>query len=352
MSALLVLLFVALPLGTAALEIATGLALLGALLTARRGLSGLSDLLVPALLVGVALQAASPGIDALGKVWPLALLIAVPLLVTPERRRLAVRAGLVSAALVGIGSLLTARSWPALGPFSHHLTLGYALIPPLAVALHRRSWLCAAGIGAGVIASASSGPLLAAALVVATLWWSPATALAGGAAVSLALISALSLQPALGERAVLWSAGARLAVEHPLGVGVPFQPAMIAAQDHLSPGFYFPYHAHDAALQAAVMAGLGVWIGLVWLLWSLWRRADTGGRAALVGVIIGGLTQDTLGDLEVIRALCAWVLITTQPDGGEAVSTRTVTRTAPKQTAPIQTAPIQTAPIQTERSPT
>ena len=67
------------------------------------------------------------------------------------------------------------------------------------------------------------------------------------------------------------------------------------------------------------MSGMAIWIGLVWLLWSLWQRTDTGGRAALVGVIVGGMTQDTLGDLEVIRALCAWTLIAVQPDGTGAV---------------------------------
>lgn len=317
---LLTLLFVALPLGTSALEITTGLALAGALWVGRERLPGMADLLIPVALIGVALQVASPGVAALGKLWPLALVVAVPILADTSHRERAVQVGLASAALVGVGSLLTAGSWPALGPFSHHLTLGYALIPPLAAAVHRRSWLCAAGIGAGILASASSGPVLSAGLVVATLWWSPGTALVGGAAVSLALISALSHQPALSERAVLWSAGALVAVEHPIGAGAEsVRSAMVAAQDHLSPGFYFPYHAHDAALQAAAMSGMAVWIGLVWLLWSLWQRADTGGRAALVGVLIGGMTQDTLGDLEVIRALCAWTLIAVQPDGIAAV---------------------------------
>lgn len=317
---LLLLLFAALPLGTSALEITTGLALAGALWTGRRQLSESGDLLIPVALIGIALQIASPGVAALGKLWPLALVLAVPILADTEHRERAVRLGLVSAALVGVGSMLTAGSWPALGPFSHHLTLGYALIPPFAVAVHRRSWRCAAGIGVGILASASSGPVLSAGLVVATLWWSPATALLGGAAVSLFLISALSHQPALAERAVLWSAGAAVAVEHPVGAGVTsVRAAMVAAQDHLSPGFYFPYHAHDSALQAAAMSGMAIWIGLVWLLWSLWQRTDTGGRAALVGVIVGGMTQDTLGDLEVIRALCAWTLIAVQPDGTGAV---------------------------------
>jgi hypothetical protein len=315
-AALLILLFAALPLGTSALEVTTGLALAGALWIGRGRLSESGDLLIPAALIGIALQVASPGVAALGKLWPLALVLAVPVLADTEHRERAVQCGLVSAALVGVGSVLTAVSWPALGPFSHHLTLGYALVPPLAVAVHRRSWVCAAGIGAGILASASSGPVLSAGLVIATLWWSPATALLGGAGVSLALISALSHQPALAERAVLWSAGAMVAVEHPVGAGVTsVRAAMVAAQDHLSPGFYFPYHAHDFALQAAAMSGMAIWIGLVWLLWSLWQRTDIGGRAALVGVLVGGMTQDTLGDLEVIRALCAWTLIAVQPGG-------------------------------------
>jgi len=322
---LLVLLMLVLPLGTSALEIGTGMALAGALLVVARQPQrwterSLSAVVLPALMIGAAMQAAEPGIPALGKLWPLALVLALPLLIDEEARERAIQAGLASAAVVGIGSLLLADGWPARGPFSHHLTLGYALIPPLAIALHRRAWLAAGGIAAGIVASASSGPLLSAALVAATLWWAPSTTLIGGLVLSLVLISALVHQPALVERAVLWTSGAAVATEGVLGVGPEsVRAAAAAAQDRISPGFYFPLHAHDAALQAASMAGVGVWAGWAWLLWSLWQRSGTGGRAALVGIVVGGMTQDTLGDLEVIRALCAWVLIDVQPDGGVVV---------------------------------
>lgn len=322
---LLVLLMLVLPLGTSALEIGTGLALAGALVVLARQPQrwtqrSLSAVVIPALMIGAALQAAAPGMMALGKLWPLALVLAVPLLADEDLREQAIRAGLFSAAAVGVGSLLLAGGWPARGPFSHHLTLGYALIPPLALALHRRAWLASAAIAAGVLASASSGPLLSAALVVATLWWAPSTMLAAGLVISLVLISALVHQPALVERAVLWTSGAAVATEGILGVGPEaVRSAAAAAQERISPGFYFPLHAHDAALQAASMAGIGVWAGWAWLLWSLWQRSGSGGRAALVGIVVGGLTQDTLGDLEVVRALCAWVLIDVQPAEGTVV---------------------------------
>ena len=314
---LLILLFAVLPMGTAAMEIATGLALAGALWL-RPDLSRFSHLLVPAALIALALQAASPGVAAAGLVWPRALLGAVPVLLGGADRERVIQVGLMSAAVVGVGSLLLG-SWPSQGPFSHHLTLGYALIPPLAMALHRRSWL-AVGIAAGVVASASSGPALSAAVVAVAVLWRPSVALVGGVVVSLVLMAVLVQTPELAERAVLWTSGAAMATEQAMGVGPEAARSVAAAtQDRLSPGFYFPHHAHDSALQVAGLAGMGVWVGWAWLLWSLWNTTGVGGRAALAGVLIGSMTQDTLGDLEVIRALCAWVLIEMQPDRGSAV---------------------------------
>ena len=38
-------------------------------------------------------------------------------------------------------------------------------------------------------------------------------------------------------------------------------------------------------------------------------------RLAIAALLVGGLTQDTLGDLEVIRALCFWALLSRPPQG-------------------------------------
>ena len=51
------------------------------------------------------------------------------------------------------------------------------------------------------------------------------------------------------------------------------------------------------------------WIAWAWLGVELWRRGGRSGRATLAALAVGGLTQDVLGDLEVIRVLSAWVLL-------------------------------------------
>ncbi|MBM4393523.1 MAG: hypothetical protein FJ090_20560, partial [Deltaproteobacteria bacterium] len=50
------------------------------------------------------------------------------------------------------------------------------------------------------------------------------------------------------------------------------------------------------------------------------RRAHPAAAAGLVGVLVGGFTQDTLGDLEVARAALAWIAVlgTSGQDRGQA----------------------------------
>ncbi len=322
------LLLVALPLGSAPLEIATGLVVavaLGVMVGARRGPErdlGGAVLLITAGMLAAAWGRAEPAGPALraalSPLWALILVMALPALPLAEAdRERCARVGLGVGALVGAGALGLALGmgpapWesPARGLFSHHLTLGYALLPPLCVALERRAWLAALGLGAGIAASWSSGPLLAVAVAVAGLALGPGRALAGGAVAALGLVYTLRADPALGERAILWTSGAALALREPLGTGAAgFREAVAPVQDALQAGYYFPLHAHDAALQRAAVAGFGAWIAWAWLLIALWRRTGAAGRAALAGLLVGGLTQDTLGDLEVVRALTAWLLI-------------------------------------------
>lgn len=319
----LILLMAALPLGSAPLELATGLVLIAAL--ARRlggGSAGEAELAGPLALVALVGLASALGQGGLGPsalraalepAWAAVLVIALPLLAPEEAaRERATRVGLAVAAAVGVASL--ALAWPlegpGRGPFSHHLTLGYALIPPLAVALERRAWAPALGITAGVLAAKSSGPALAAAVVAAGLLLGPGRALVGGALLAVGLVAALRADPALVERAVLWTSGAELALHRPLGTGeAGFRAAVAPVQEALAPSFHFPLHAHDAALQRAATGGFAAWVAWGWLLLALWRRAGPGGRAGLAGLLVGGLTQDTLGDLEVLRAATAWALV-------------------------------------------
>ena len=324
----LALLLLCLPLGTAPLEIATALAcLVAAFFGAGRGW----PLLGPVLLVGLswALSALGHGPaaawEALGRTWPLVPALALPRLVEAGELRPG-RLGLLAAGGVGLsafGQCLVAGvpPWvgPVSGPFSHHLTLGYALLPALAWALAGRSWLLAGAIGLGLVAAGSSGPALAAAVVVLALIWRPGPALGVGVVVSLVIIAVLAGDPELYQRAVLWTGGATVMLEHPGGVGpVGFREAVAAAQQRLEPGFFVPNHAHDAALQLGALAGPGAWIAWVVLLGAVWQRSGRAGRAGMAGLLVGALTQDTLGDLEVIRAMLVWALLP-EPEAGYAV---------------------------------
>lgn len=313
------------------MEISAGLAVAAALLLGpRRGWGSAGALVGPLALVALCWAVAAVGhdraswVEAAGRTWPLILLIAVPPLaraVGPGALQRAATVGLGAAGLAALWALaqvarqlLTTGLWPwaspVAGPFSHHLTLGYALLPALAFAADQRRWGAVGLLLGGVAAAGSSGPALSAALIFAALRFGAGAALAGGTALALALIAALVHSPELHERAVLWTSGASLALDHPLGVGpLGYRAAVAPVQTALEKGFYFPAHAHDAALQVGALAGLGAWVAWAWLLLSLAAQSGRAGRAALVALLVGGLTQDTLGDLEVIRALCAWALL-------------------------------------------
>lgn len=311
----LALLLVGLGLGTFGTELTTGLALAFAVLVGeRRRLAELGGpVLVLALAFALSAPLGGPGawLEVLGRAWPLAPLLAVPCLARARDPRVEL-AGLVAACLPaawGVGQRLLGQDGS--GPWSHHLTLGYALIPPLAVATHRGRWPVAAVLLAGVGSTGGSGPLLAAGVVLlATRLLAPVLALGAGLALAMAAIGAGAWQGRadVAERAVLWASGALLGLGHPLGIGTGgFRDAAAAVQDDIAPGFHFPLHAHDSALQLGALVGLGGWIALLWLGVELWRRGDRAGRAALAALAVGSLTQDVLGDMEVARTAAAWL---------------------------------------------
>lgn len=321
--AALALLFLLLPLGTTPMEGATILMIAAAVLSpARRH----QPLLGPALAIGV-VWLLSAGSLAPAPVWAaglgawawVLLVLAPPALAgLSGRQRGAIESlGLAAAggagmwALVEVG-LAGSPPWvaPVDGPFSHHLTLGYALQPALARALWRRRWGAATAIGVGVACAGASGPLLSAAVLAAASLLRPTVALGAGACVAVGAVLLLAGDPELTERVVLWTAGAEVGLANPHGLGPSgVREATAHAQAALAPAFHFPLHAHDSALQAAAVAGWGAWAALGWALVALWQRTDTGGKAGIAAVAVGGLTQDTLGDLEVTRALCAWAIL-------------------------------------------
>lgn len=322
LDAALVALLLGLCLGTFATELTTGLALAAALLWGRR--SELAPWWPPLLLLAAALAvAAAPGPladwrEVVGRVWPFAPLLAVPALLAehrPDTRARLADIGLWAAGLLGLAGAVQAAltQAAATGPFSHHLTLGYALVPPLAVAAARRRWLPLLGCGIGVLASGASGPLLAAAVALAAATRiPPGLSLAAGVGAALAVMRGLQQGAApdgdLAQRVLLWRTGARVAEAAPWGTGpTGFREAASVAQHALQPGFHFPLHAHDSVLQLAAVAGMGAWIALAVLVATLWRRTDRAGRAVLAGLAVGALTQDVLGDLEVVRAAAVWL---------------------------------------------
>jgi len=215
------------------------------------------------------------------------------------------------------GVIQASQGGPALakGTFSHHLTLGYALVPPFAIVMHQELglgawWRRGAVIllAGGIVASGGQGPLLALVLVLLAHWMRPVAALAIGVVANL--IGVVVLPSALVEqRAVLWTSGADVLALPGVGVGQSdFRTALATAEQSVQPGFYFPLHAHDSLLQIGLTIGLGAWIAWAALLLLMWERTGRAGRVAIAAVVVGGLTQDTLGDLEVIRALTAWVI--------------------------------------------
>lgn len=257
--------------------------------------------------------------EALGHVWPIAALLAVPLLrAVHDDTGPTVRAGLVTAAGLGAWAAVEGLFREAHGPFSHHLTLAYALLPPLGVALHRRSAL-ALPIALGVLGARSTGALVGLGVTAALGLWAardaargrlrppalraPAAALAGMALTAATLPWADPTE--LHERAVLWTGGLRIGLRAPVGPG-GYPAASTPAYDALERGFYFPNHAHDSATQLLAVLGPAGWLCGLMLVGALFEAFGAGAAAGLAGVCVGAFTQDTFGDLEVIRAVTVW----------------------------------------------
>jgi hypothetical protein len=111
---------------------------------------------------------------------------------------------------------------------------------------------------------------------------------------------------------VLWTGGLA-SLGTPTGPG-GYAAASALAYDRLEPGFWFPNHAHDSAIQLlAVLGPAGlcaqIWLGAVALRVPRDAPLAVGAAAGLVGVAVGALTQDTLGDLEVARAAWVWIAL-------------------------------------------
>lgn len=261
--------------------------------------------------------------EGIGHVWPLAALLVIPMLrgVSGVDAEPSIRAGLWCAAGLGVWGAVEGTMREAHGPFSHHLTLAYALLPPLGVALQRRSAL-ALPMVLGVLGSRSSGALVALGVTgvlgvwagfdgargrSGSRWRGPAGALTGMALTAIGLPFADPTE--VHSRAVLWTGGLRVAQEGLTGPGgYPAASALI--YDELEPGFWFPNHAHDSATQVYAVLGPAGWLCALMLVAACFEGFGIGAAAGLAGVCVGSLTQDNFGDLEVLRAITVWGALT------------------------------------------
>jgi hypothetical protein len=300
-----------LPLSTAAHEIAMALALAWALRSRSRAAWWAMPWAGAALAVAVTWilgSMASANLrEGLGHAWVLAPLVALP----------ALGKGRWTETL-GLGAACIAASWSTWqglrggeghAGLSHHLTLAYALLPALGVAVARRAHAAAAILVAGVLATRSQGAVVAMAVTwAAARWGRPGTWTTAGVLVAIGG-AALWADPAeMRQRAVLWTGALALLPDRGVGAGA-YPDASMLPYDALERGAWFPNHAHDSAIQLLAVLGPAGLLASTWLVVSLLRHGERGAAAGLAGLCVGALSQDTFGDLEVARAGLAWIAI-------------------------------------------
>jgi O-antigen ligase len=235
-----------------------------------------------------------------------------------------------------------AAGFASIGFFRNYLTFAHVLLVPFAFAL--------AGVGGGL---ARAGlPLMAAALVFSTArgaWLAAGIMVAAGAAtirrgrlavlvvpvaVGLAWVASPGLRaqvessfskPANAARLAIWRANLDIVRDHPV-LGLGFGRYRNAARPYYArhPAADRRSHAHNNFLQIAAEAGLAGLAAFTLVFATVLRfglealaRARApgtravalGGCLAVVGFLVGGLTQYTLGDSEVATAMWAAVAV-------------------------------------------
>lgn len=319
---------VALPLGTTAQEVLTGLALVTALFeVARRpALAAPGPLAAPVLLWVLAAWAQTLHPDgsahlALARTWVATAAWSVPVLARAAGPGPWLLAGSGSASLItvlvvlqgaaGLGAPPGGLGFEGRGLYSHHLTLAYAWVPLCCLAWFAGWRRTAAWLAGGVLATGSAGAALGLALGGLAGQVAKARGRQAGQVAALVLpVLGLGLLPLstavrLAERSVLWSAGAWIGID---GGAPPGRWRQVVDPVHraLDAGFFFPQHAHDIWLQALAGTGPATWLALAWAGLVLLRRASPGLMAAMTALCIGGFTQDWLSDVEVARMVLVW----------------------------------------------
>ncbi len=320
-SCLLIALFAALPLATSAIEVTCALGLAVTMLddqarAAARASPAFPPMLLLALVLTAGAAAGGPLREGIGHAWLLAPLVVVPSLCALVPRVTWLRPADVAcwtaaaASLVAVGQRI--GGLVAHGSLSHHLTLAYVLLPPLAHALDARRWALGSLIGLGVLATGSAGAAVALPVVTAVCLRRGGSARTTPCALwllgSVATLVGLAIASAPGElrqRAILWTGGLQLAATTMTGPG-GYAAASAPYHDALQPGFWFPNHAHDTFVQLLATVGWGGLVAAVLLIVQVLRSTSRSAAFGIAGVLIGGWTQDVLGDLEVARAAWAW----------------------------------------------
>ena len=184
--------------------------------------------------------------------------------------------------------------------------VGVCLTAPIGVAIHRARWPWVLCIASGILSAGAGGPLLGLTMVVATLWIEPKRC----------------LWPESLAMTILWWMDGNMELTTRASTGPPRWCSNVdlgAAQPKPFRNFkmqsaYYPPTSHQNATLMTVsfigpMGGIGAWLAWGMLLTLLWQHTRKSGRAAIAALSVGALTQDVFGDLEVIRALCAWTLL-------------------------------------------
>ncbi len=281
---------------------AIGGAVTALVLLARGVRPDLGPLAGPAVLVAVgwmvmALAPEGSSSTSARRVWTLAPVVLVPVLLAASGplpwARILVFAAL-PAALVG-------------GVQDHHLTWAYCGAILAAAAWGTGLWWAALIFAGSVLSTGALGGGVALVVALAVCEAdrragarASLLALGAGVACTLAALWVLPWERALVDRVILWTGGARLLADGGVAPGA-WRSAVDGHHMALEPSFFFPHHAHDAFIQAAAEAGPGAWVALAWAGWIVWTQGESWLRGALAALVVGAMTQDVVGDVEVLR---------------------------------------------------
>jgi hypothetical protein len=314
------------PLGTTASEICFGA---GTVLAAwlliknkeiqNNALAGPWGLIACGWLVMSLTQGVWPTLS-LGRIWATSPIIILPVLLRysqPISWSLYAGFATIPTLLVTLlqfsGILVSPTEAPS-GLFSHHLTMVYALFPIACVLWGMRYRLHATIIGMSLCLTGALGFLIAllSAFFYLNLTQARSTGrklIVCGLGMIAGLVPLALLEPAsLYQRAVLWTAGLRIVSRG----GIPaeqWRETVDPVHHIIDPGFFFPHHSHDSAIQLLAETGPISWVAIGWALYLCFQVRVPWFKAMVFGLCVASFTQDLIGDLEVARSITTWLAI-------------------------------------------